>query len=134
MNRSRAALVLAMLTALLSMGTAPWRSLPECLIGKWSGITPVDEQGNPTGPADLSDWGCVGSTGTTGTAVTTRGQGGVPSQPPTDFCLYPPFPNPASPATRLIVAVPRAARVRLAIYAKKGNGPHNARLVRTLFD
>ena len=101
------------------------------LIGKWSGITPVDLQGSPTGPADPSDWGCIG---TTGTAATTRAQGGVPVQPPTDFCLYPPSPNPATPTTRLILAVPRAERVRLAIYGKKGNGPHNAHLVRTLFD
>jgi hypothetical protein len=115
------------------MGAAPWRSLPDCVIGKWSGITPVDVQGNPTGPADPTDWGCLGGTGAAAIVPRTLGDP-VPAPPPTDYCLYPPAPNPVQTETRLTLAVPQTGLVRVAIYAKQGNGPHNARVVRTLFD
>jgi hypothetical protein len=128
MKSSRAVVLAVSLAALLGLGAAAWRSLPECVIGKWSGITPMDVAGNPAGPADSADWGCVG--GTSATVAL-----GIPAPgPPTDFCLYPAAPNPAVATTRLTLAVPRAGRVRLAVYAKKGNGPHNARLVRTILD
>ena len=131
MNRRLAVCMLAIFAALLALGAAPWRSLPPCLIGKWSGITPTDEQGNPTGPADPSDWGCLGSSGTVvGFAPSIV----EPGPPPIAFCLHPAAPNPLGTATRLTLEVPRAGHVRVAVWAKKGNGPHNARLARTLID
>lgn len=131
MSKRLAVRILATLAALLALGAAPWRSLPPCVIGKWSGITPIDEQGNPTGPADSTDWGCVGGIGTAaGTAPSVVG----PPPPPTAFCLRPAAPNPMVAATRLTLTVPRAGHVRVAVYAKKGNGPHNAQLARTLVD
>jgi len=45
-----------------------------------------------------------------------------------------PAPNPAPTATRLTLAVPRTGSIRVAIYAKRGHGPHNAHIVRTLSD
>jgi FlgD Ig-like domain len=132
MNRSQTAVLVATFAAFMAMGAAPWRSLPDCVNGTWSGITPVDELGSPTGPADPADWGCVDGTGTA--AVPLRNLDIPPIPPPTEFCLYPPAPNPAFTATRLTLAVPRAGGIRVAIYAKKGHGPHNARLVRTLLD
>lgn len=134
MSTSR--VVVATLATLVTIGAAPWRSLPECVIGKWSGITPMDEQGAPAGPADPTDWGCLTgagpSAGDTRTFDVTPVP--VPVPPPTDFCLYPAAPNPAFAATRMRFSVPRAGNVRLDVYAKKGQGPHNARLVRTLVD
>jgi hypothetical protein len=133
MNGSRAAVVLTF-AAVMTMGVAPWRSLPECVIGRWSGITPVDAQGTPTGPPDPADWGCLNATGTAGGAAHALDDPVPAPPPPTDFCLYPAAPNPALGATRVRLAVPQAGHVRVDIYAKKGQGPHNARVVRTLID
>ena len=117
------------LVAVLAAGEAPWRSLTPCLIGKWSGITATDPDGNLLGPADPSDWGCADHTPQSPSA--TRSDG-VPVPPPTSVCFGPAAPNPTSGATRLSFALPAAAQVTVVVYGRKGNGPHGAFAVRTL--
>jgi hypothetical protein len=125
-------LVLAGLVVIASVvaGAAPWRSLPLCLIDKWTGITVTDEVGNVLGPEDPNDWGCVGD-GTSGRSATSTM--GVP-EPPTSTCLLPAAPNPARTGTRLRFTLASASHVSLVVYGKKGNGRHGAFPVRTLVD
>ncbi len=117
------------LIAAVAAGAAPWRALPPCLIGKWTGITVTNEVGDIVGPEDPNDWGCL-SGGASSHAVTPQDVGPIP--PPTSTCLLPAFPNPTSASTRLRFTLPSASQVSLVVYGKKGNGPHGALPVRTL--
>ena len=110
-------------------GAAPWRDLPACLIGKWTGITVTDPDGNLVGPEDPNDWGCMGG-GASGLPVTAPA--GVPVPPPPGLCLLPAYPNPTATATIVRFTLPSASQVALIAYGKKGNGPHGAFPVRTL--
>jgi hypothetical protein len=133
MRRSYAMLIAVPLLAALASGAAPWRSLPPCVIGKWSGITATDEAGNVIGSADPADWGCL--SGTAGPATPVRSlDDPVPAPPPPGICFYPAAPNPTSGTTRMRFTLLGTSRVSLVVYGKKGHGPHNAFPVRTLVD
>lgn len=129
MRSKQLALVGLVLIASFVAGAAPWRDLPACLIGKWTGITVTDGDGNLLGPEDPNDWGCIGDR-TSGLSVTAPAD--VPVPPPTAVCLLPAYPNPASPATRLRFTLPSPSPVSLVAYGKKGNGPHGAFPIRSL--
>jgi hypothetical protein len=112
-------------------GAAPWRSLSPCLLGKWTGITVTNANGDVVGPEDPSDWGCVGG-GSSGRPGTPEDVVPVPAPPPTSLCLLPAYPNPTSTAATLMFSLPTTSQVSLVVYAKKGNGPHGAFPVRAL--
>jgi len=128
MRSSRTLLGLCILVV-VSMGAAPWRSLPSCVLGKWEGITATDPNGEIIGPEDPSDWGCLGGGAS---AHLARPQDGVPAPPPSATCLMPAAPNPTSGRTTVQFSLVGDSQVSLVVYAKKGNGPHGAYPVRTL--
>jgi hypothetical protein len=125
MARLRTLLVIAPLALVSLVGAAPWRTLPECVLGRFEGITPTDPLGTIVGVADPNDWGCLG-----GQAIAPNDVG---PQPPTRFCFEPAYPNPASGAVTLGFTLPQASRVSITVYSQK-HGPHSAFLVRTLAD
>lgn len=130
--RSKHALFIGVLAVAIAVGgSAPWRDLPSCLIGKWTGITATDAAGDLLGPEDANDWGCLGA-GAGGRSATRAAD--VPVPPPTDTCLLPAYPNPTSGFTTMRFTLPSPSRVSLVVYGKKGNGPHGAFPVRTLVD
>jgi len=123
MNRTPVMLMIAPLVLVTLVGAAPWRSLPACVIGRFGEITPTDPNGTIVGAADPSDWGCLGGQ--------PHASGGVPTGPPTQFCLGPAYPNPASGSVVLRFSVPRASQASITVYGQK-HGPHSAFVVRAL--
>jgi hypothetical protein len=114
--------------ALLTLGgAAPWRSLPSCVIGRFEGITPTDGVGTVIGTPDPGDWGCLGGA--------ARGPADVPIPPPTQVCLGPAYPNPATASVSVGYSLPMSSQVSLTVYGQtRKHGPHGAFLVRTLAD
>ena len=125
MARLRTVLVVAPLALVTLVGAAPWRSLPNCVLGRFEGITSTDPQGTIIGVTDPNDWGCLGG----GQA---RGMADVaPPPPPTQFCFQPAYPNPSTGEVRLGFTLPRASQASITVYGQK-HGPHSAFVVRTL--
>jgi hypothetical protein len=126
MSRLRMMLAIAPLALVALVGAAPWRSLPQCVLGRFADITATDGQGTIVGSTDPSDWGCLSGQPNGSADVTPPG-------PPTQFCFEPAYPNPSSGEVRLRFTVPRASSANITLYGQK-HGPHSAFVVRTLAD
>jgi hypothetical protein len=125
----------ALTAAALSLAVPVPAQLDVCFNGPFRGITATDPLGVVIGEPDRHDWTCPPADPTL--RATRRGTAAPddvpPVGPPTVICLAPAAPNPATTATRLEFALPRAATVELVIYGQHHRrGPFRVFEVRTL--
>lgn len=126
-------LVILAATSFMIPDDGPLVARIPCLRGPFHGITPTNEIGEIVGPVDRGDWGCLRDR-SHGRGFRTLQLESVPAPPPTDICLEPAAPNPASVQTRLQFTLPQAASPTLVIYGRTGGGPRRVAVVRTLVD
>lgn len=108
------------------------RGFNRCLHTPYRGITVTSELGEILGPVDADDWGCLGSIGRGGVGRMAE-EGPVPP-PPTAVCLKEAFPNPATSATNLQIALPASSSLTLTVYGRRGETGGRVQLVKTLLD
>ena len=131
MRRNLPLLLIAALGAIGLSGAGRPQSADDCLRGPFIGITATNEIGEVLGRPDARDWGCLN--GAPASAAVVRG---IPlPPPPTNFCLLPARPNPATGSTRIVLTLPSTAHVNLAVWSRTtGHGPPQVLKVRTLLE